>query len=231
MLNHKVLLMEDDIEVAVMTKLYLEANGFDVYISRCNSLGIKDVITFKPSVVLVGLRYPGENGARMCEELRLLYQGVIIVLTSLDDSDNEIYAFKFGVDDYITMPVTGRVLSVRIKKQLCCFKNNETSLKEQHKTVFSSFVFDHATKKAYFHHQFIPFTQSELEVLELLISNINQVVTRDFLFESTRGIEYCTNNRSIDMRIAGLRKKLVKFKVYNLAVKSVRNKGYILNIV
>ena len=103
--GNKILLVEDDSEIARLTKMYLEAEGYLVTVVDNGLNALEAIKELKPELVLLDLMLPGKNGAEICQEAREFYHGIIIVLTATDDEMSEVSLFKFGADDYLTKPL------------------------------------------------------------------------------------------------------------------------------
>ena len=110
-----ILLVEDDIEIAQMTKMYLEASGYAVSVIDDGSTALNEIQRTKPDLVLLDLMLPGKSGVDICREARQTYQGMIIVLTASEDEMCEVSLLKLGADDYLTKPVRGNILIARIE--------------------------------------------------------------------------------------------------------------------
>lgn len=97
----KVLIVEDDQEIARLTTLYLEAEGYDVSVVHEGNLALEAIRSIEPDLVLLDLMLPGMSGAQICRQAREFYNGIILVLTASADEMSEVSLFKFGADDYV----------------------------------------------------------------------------------------------------------------------------------
>ena len=116
--GNKILLVEDDSEIARLTKMYLEAEGYLVTVVDNGLNALEAIKELKPELVLLDLMLPGKNGAEICHEAREFYHGIIIVLTPTDDEMSEVSLSKFGADDYLTKPFNRTELLIRLTKLL-----------------------------------------------------------------------------------------------------------------
>ena len=223
----KVLIVEDDQEIARLTTLYLEAEGYEVSVVHEGNLALEAIRSIEPDLVLLDLMLPGMSGAQICREAREFYNGMILVLTASADEMSEVSLFKFGADDYVAKPIRGHALLARIEALLRratpATTTVETVSENQCEIVINS-----AAQSATLYGQNLKLTSAEFEILNLLVKNVCQVVTRDQCCQLFRGIDYAFNDRSIDMRVSGLRRKLRVHAKDKQFIRTVRNKGYML---
>ncbi|OBT18434.1 DNA-binding response regulator [Vibrio tasmaniensis] len=223
----KVLIVEDDQEIARLTTLYLEAEGYNVSVVHDGNLALEAIRNTEPDLVLLDLMLPGLSGAQICRQAREFYNGIILVLTASADEMSEVSLFKFGADDYVTKPIRGHALLARIEALLRraspAVEIMDTGTEKQ-----CDIVINNTAQSATLYGQNLKLTSAEFEILNLLVNNICQVVTRDQCCQLFRGIDYAFNDRSIDMRVSGLRRKLRIHAKDKQLIRTVRNKGYML---
>ncbi|MGF1754828.1 response regulator transcription factor [Vibrio makurazakiensis] len=225
----KILIVEDDAEIARLTTMYLEAEGYDSQVVNDGSLALDAIRTFNPDLVLLDLMLPGLCGSQICKQARDFYNGMILVQTATDDEMSEVSLFKFGADDYVTKPIRGHVLLARIEALLRRSKPTAAASKPLSNTNSCCGIeIDPAAQVATFNGQCLNLTSAEFEILNLLFSNKSYVVTREECCQLFRGIDYSFNDRSIDMRVSGLRKKLREHASDKQFIRTIRNKGYML---
>ena len=223
----KVLIVEDDQEIARLTTLYLEAEGYNVSVVHDGNLALEAIRNTEPDLVLLDLMLPGLSGAQICRQAREFYNGIILVLTASADEMSEVSLFKFGADDYVTKPIRGHALLARIEALLRrASPAVETMYIGTEKQC--DIVINNTAQSATLYGQNLKLTSAEFEILNLLVNNICQVVTRDQCCQLFRGIDYAFNDRSIDMRVSGLRRKLRIHAKDKQLIRTVRNKGYML---
>ena len=195
----KVLIVEDDQEIARLTTLYLEAEGYNVSVVHDGNLALEAIRNTEPDLVLLDLMLPGLSGAQICRQAREFYNGIILVLTASADEMSEVSLFKFGADDYVTKPIRGHALLARIEALLRraspAVETMDIGTEKQ-----CDIVINNTAQSATLYGQNLKLTSAEFEILNLLVNNICQVVTRDQCCQLFRGIDYAFNDRSIDMR-------------------------------
>ena len=222
----KVLIIEDDQEIARLTTLYLEAEGYEVEVVDQGNLAVQAIRDVEPDLVLLDLMLPGLSGAQICRQAREFYNGIILVLTASADEMSEVSLFKFCADDYVTKPIRGHALLARIEALLRRASSSSPLESNEEKTC--DIVVNTTIQSATLYGQDLQLTSAEFEILNLLVNNLGEVVTRDQCCQLFRGIDYAFNDRSIDMRISGLRRKLRNHAKDKQLIRTVRNKGYML---
>ena len=220
----KILIIEDDAEISRLTSLYLQAEGFDTNIISDGVEAIDGIKHYRPDLIILDLMLPNLSGIEICKHARTFYQGPILVLTACDDDVSEVSLLKLGADDFLTKPLKPLVLVARIQALLRRANNTKTSKKPKH----SRLVIDNNKQTAFFDGKQLALTGAELELLILLEENIGTPVSREGCCKAFRGIDYDFNDRSIDMRICGLRKKLNDDQMPYKILATIRNKGYML---
>ncbi len=221
-----VLLVEDDDAIAQLTKMYLEAEGYQVSVISDGLQALDTIKVGQPDLVILDLMLPGKSGVDICREAREFYQGMIIILTASEDEMSEVSLLKLGADDYMTKPIRGHVLVARIDALLRRYHlaNNAHDISGLNNSY--GIVINGENNTAYYEQKPLALTQSEFEILHVLVEYAGEIVSREYCCQMVRGIEYSSNNRSIDMRVSSLRKKLIQAEIFNAVIKTVRNKGY-----
>jgi len=220
-----ILIIEDDKEISRLTAMYLEAEDYRTQIIDDGLQAVNAVRQHQPDLIILDLMLPGLDGIEICKQVRTFHTGPILVLTACADDMSEVSLLKLGADDYLTKPVRPHVMVARIeallrRTQVAQPINNQLHLGQLHIDTAKQIVsYGKITPKL---------TAAEYEMLLLLASNAGCIVSRDDCCRSLRGIDYDFNDRSVDMRISGLRKKLNDDIPPYKTILTVRNKGYML---
>jgi len=223
-MNKQILLVEDDEELALVVRDYLCKNGFDVEIVGDGALAVQRILKAKPDLVVLDVMLPNKTGIDVCREVRLDYQGPILMLTALDDDMDQMLGLELGADDYIIKPVQPRLLLTRIRTVLRRIGNIEASI-ESPEIIAGVLSINTANRIVTVEEKEVDLTSAEFELLLLLAQEIGQVVDRNSIVQELRGFEYDGFDRSIDRRISRLRKKLAGDSGLEL-IKTIRGKGY-----
>lgn len=176
---------------------------------------------------------PGKSGIEICKEIRGFFSRPILILTAPNDDVTEVSLLKLGADDYLTKPLKPHVLVARIEALLrrseigagTQTSADDSTMPSMPSTPSLIEVIDDKSQ-VIFKGKRIQLTSAELEMLKILNTNKGRIVSREECCQALRGIEYDFSNRSIDMRISGLRKKLGDEEAPYKIIATIRNKGY-----
>ncbi|AMD02386.1 MULTISPECIES: response regulator [Halomonas] len=220
-----VLIIEDDVRLAELTRDYLEANGFQVTVEAEGSRGVEQIQALQPDLVILDLMLPGEDGLSICRRARPDYSGPILMLTARTDDMDQVLGLEMGADDYVPKPVQPRVLLARMRALLRRADNTEQG--GDIRLSFGNLDIDSATREAWLEGDRIDLTSAEFDLLWLLASNAGRVLTREEIFSDLRGIKYDGQDRSIDVRVSRIRPKIGDDPNHPHRIKTVRSKGYL----
>ncbi len=232
--SHKaihILLVEDDHRLVELISEYLKQQGFKVSTAERGDIAVERIITLNPDLVVLDLMLPGMDGLSVCREVRHKYSGPILMLTAREDDIDQVAGLEMGADDYVKKPVEPRVLLARIRALLRRMPANDKAGvlpdKGPDTIVFGQLQICQTSRRVTFSGKLIDLTSNEYELLVLLFDAAGTVVDRDYLFKSLRGIEYDGLDRSIDVSISRLRKKLGDSASSPFRIKTVWGKGYL----
>jgi DNA-binding response OmpR family regulator len=219
-----ILLIEDDISLAEWIKDYLISHSYRFHHVNRGDLALQSIKSFQPDLVILDVMLPNKNGFDICREARSFYHHPILMLTACGDETDEVLGLELGATDYLSKPVRPRVLLARIKALL----RREVADKVQAQTLeFGLLKISFETRSAFLNGNSIPVTSNEFDVLWLLASQAGEVISREALVTQLRGIEYDGFDRSIDIRISRLRKKLHDNLAQPFRIKTIWAKGYL----
>jgi DNA-binding response OmpR family regulator len=227
----KILLVEDDTRLSALIQEYLQKQGMLVSIEHRGDSACNRILTESPDLVILDLMLPGMDGLEVCRTVRPQYAGPIMMLTARDEDIDQVVGLEIGGDDYITKPVQPRVLLARIRALMRRFTNTVSTQQAQQavKTEYSygCFTISASAREAWLHDEVLDLTTTDFDLLWLLASNPGKIFTRDAILEILRGIDYDGVDRSVDIRISRLRKKLSDDTSHPLRIKTIRGKGYL----
>ncbi|WP_411704735.1 winged helix-turn-helix domain-containing protein [Edaphovirga cremea] len=226
-----ILLVEDDTRLATLTADFLTRQMFDVTIEGNGTAAIAYIEKHQPDLVLLDIMLPGASGMDVCKAVRPFYSGPIIMLTAMGESLDQVLGLELGADDYIIKPIEPRVLLARVRAQLRRV-NQPAQPKDdrQNSTLtFGQLSINPDSRTVTLYDQQIPMTTAEFDVLWLLASEPGKVLTRDMLLLALKGIDFDGLDRTIDIHISRLRRKLDDDVDSPQKIKTVRGKGYLLN--
>ncbi len=239
MVDHRcahILLVEDDIDLAEWIADYLMARDFKVTTCHRGDEAVELINSLNPDLVLLDGMLPGLDGLDVCKSVRPHFDKPIIMITARDEEIDEVLGLEMGADDYITKPVRARVLLARIRGLLRReekirtdekTKVTQTSLAANGILQFSGLVISKQARSVHLDNVLIKVSSNEFDVLWLLASKAGQVVSRKELVSHLRGFDYDGFDRSIDLRISRLRKKLNDDSSEPFRIKTIWGKGYL----
>lgn len=231
-MQHNILVVEDDVELAAMIDQFLIDEGFNVDVVHDGDQAIDKIFDSRPDLVLLDIMLPGTPGIEVVRQVRRQYQGIIIMLTAKNDDITEVNSLNRGADDYLEKPVRPHILLAHIKAHLrrSTYSNaGSESAANNQKLNSHNLYLDMNKHEAFVDGEPLNLTTAELQLLSYFIIHAGQVVTRDDLYRHLRNIEYDGMARSMDMRISALRKKMGDERPPYRYIKTVRGQGYILS--
>ncbi|MBL4634580.1 MAG: response regulator [Kofleriaceae bacterium] len=225
MAEFSVLLVEDDLELASLVQRYLRLRGFEVFVEHRGDTAVARFCQVRPDLVVLDIGLPGLDGLQLCKELRQVFLGPIVMLTALDEEADEVLGLEVGADDYLCKPVRPRILLARIRSLL----RRHTADGEAAKTIeIGALTIDSGSREVHMRGTLIELGTADFDLLLVLARNAGTVLTRDKLAGDVRGIKHDSFDRSIDLRVSRLRKKLGDDPRKPALIKSVRGVGYLL---
>ena len=231
--RQRILLVEDDQRLAGLIRDYLELQGFEVLIEGRGDTAPGRILKENPDLLILDLMLPGKDGLAVCQAVRSEYHGPILILTAREDDMDQVAGLELGADDYVKKPIEPRVLLARIR---ALFRRMEKSA-DQNQTIaafipeediqFGGLRICRSSHTALLDNQPIELTTSEFDLLCLLSTNAGKVLDRDLMFSAMRGIDYDGLDRSIDIAISRLRKKLEIDPAEPKRIRTIWRQGYL----
>jgi len=219
-----ILLVEDDVRLARLVKEYMEQHAFTVHIEGRGDTAVPRIIDEKPDLVILDLMLPGLDGMDVCRKVRPQYENPILMLTARDEDIDQVVGLELGADDYVIKPVKPRVLLARIHNLLRRFKQKPES---KPSIRIGELHVSSKKREAFLAGEPLSLSSRDFELLYLLSSNAGTILSRDDILLELSGIEYDGLDRSVDIRIARLRKYLLDDPVNPRFIKTVRSVGYL----
>ena len=202
----KVLIVEDDENIAQLLELYLEKDGFIVQTAGDGAAGVSANKSFQPDLVLLDIMLPIMNGWAVCKSIRSESKVPIIMLTAKEETEDKVQGLELGADDYVTKPFEIKELMARIHAVLRRY--NGESAEEEKKLSFDKLVVNLDSYELIVDGKKVDTPPKELELLFHLASSPNRVYTRNQLLDEVWGFDYLGDSRTVDVHIKRLREKL-----------------------
>lgn len=228
-----ILLVEDDPKLADLVADYLSSLlEIEVKIEPRGDVAVYRIAAEQPSIVILDVLLPGKDGRQVCKEVRDRYKGPILMLTALGDESDEIIGLEVGADDYMSKPANPKVLAARVKSLMRRYDRQvpEVAAVNGRSMVVGPVTIDATTRVVTLDDVRIELTTAEFNLLWYLAEHVGQVVSRDDIYRELRGMEWDGLDRSVDLRVARLRKKFGENGKHPDLIKSVRGSGYLLAI-
>ena len=233
-MNPRITFVEDDAELAELISDYLRSYGLDVTVIDRGDTAFDAILAAPPDLVLLDIMLPGKDGLTLCRELRGQYQGPIVMLTSLNSDMNQILGFELGANDYVLKTTPPSVLLARLRAHLRqAASSPDTPVvaaptpKGARILDFGSLQIDHMNRTVRLYGETIALSTGDFDLLWELASHAGEVLTREDLLYKLRGVHYDGLDRSVDVAISRLRKKLDDDTADPKKIKTIRHKGYL----
>jgi two-component system alkaline phosphatase synthesis response regulator PhoP len=220
---HKILIVEDEANIRELISYNLVSNNYKVMEAEDGISGLETAIREKPDLMLLDLMLPGRNGLDVCRELRERGSKVpIIILTAKNEDIDKVMGLEFGADDYMTKPFSVHELLARIKAVLRRSEQNH-----EVKSIARGDLTIHIERhEVLLCNTPVELSLKEFELLKTLAENKGMVMTRDQLLDKIWGIDYDGENRTVDVHVRYLRKKLGDEEGEGKYIQTVRGVGY-----
>lgn len=221
-MNEKILLVEDDVALASLVSRYLTGHGFQVLLLDQGLSVPKLVQREKPDLVVLDIMLPDTDGLMVLRRLREFWRGPVLILTALGEDSDTVSGLELGADEYIVKPVTPRVLLARIRALI---RRSSTDL-EAELLDLGVLRIDSQAREAILEGIPVGLTTAEFDLLLILARRAGRVQERARLVEEVRGIEFGSFDRSVDVLVSRLRKKLGE---HGKMIRTVQGVGYCFN--
>ncbi len=217
-----ILVVEDDERIGKLLCQFLGFEGFTVHWVSTGEEGVDYIKKNNPHLVILDLMLPKMDGVDVCGQVRPAFENSILMLTAHPGDIEEVTALNAGVDDFMSKPIRTHVLLARINALIR--RQEKHNIKQ---LVVSDLLISYSDRKVWRGECVIAISDSEFELLWTLASNAGRVIKREDLFQLVRGKDYDGLDRSIDMRISKLRKKLSAGNEQYGYIRTLRQQGYI----
>ncbi len=222
----RVLLADDDRELCQMLGEYLEAEGFSVDAVHDGEAAVSQAIAQNYDVMVLDVMMPKKSGFDVLRELRPQSQLPVLILTARGDDVDSVVGLELGADDYLAKPSNPRVLVARIRAILRRSAGNDSD-ETRHETLRVDDLELHpGTRQVRCNGVQVAMTSTEYSLLEALLAEAGQLVSKEQLSRQALGRELGRWDRGVDMHISNLRKKLGPLPNGGERIKTVRGRGY-----
>jgi two-component system, OmpR family, response regulator CpxR len=220
----KILIIDDDAELCEMLSEYLRKEAFEVESVQHGTRGLERARTGSYDLIVLDVMLPGMNGFDLLRELRTTSEVPVLLLTARGDELDRIVGLEIGADDYLPKPFNARELLARIRA--IGRRNARTANSPKHPVNVGDVELDPGTRSITLNGKVLDVTTVEFNLLEMLLRSAGNVVSRDDIASTVLGRELSPFDRSIDVHISKLRKKLGNLPNGRERIKTIRNTGY-----
>lgn len=224
MANEHILVIDDEEDILELLRYNLAKQGYQVSLSTSGEQGLAQARQLLPELIVLDLMLPGIDGLDVCKALKLepaTRQIPIIMITAKGDEADIVTGLELGAEDYIVKPFSPRVVTARVKNVLR--RKRGTASDSESVLRIEDLVIDSARHEVTLGGTMLELTSTEFKLLRFLASQRGFVFTRDQIVDRVHGEDYPVTDRSVDVQIVGLRRKLGAF---GALIETVRGVGY-----
>jgi DNA-binding response OmpR family regulator len=224
----KVLIIDDDVKLCRLVKEYLKPMGFEVDAAHTSTIGLKKALSGDFHVLILDVMLPEMDGFEVLKQLRKKSDIPVLMLTALGDETDRIVGLEMGADDYLPKTFSTRELLARLRAVTRRYYNQKADppLNDENSIMIGDLRINIASRSAELKGDTLMLTPIEFDLLASLAKSAGKVLTRDQLMDAVAGRDYEVFDRSIDVHISSLRRKLGDNPKEPVFIKTVRSAGY-----
>lgn len=217
--RQKIMIVDDDNNIAELISLYLTKECFDTRIVNDGEEALRVFDSFSPNLILLDLMLPGIDGYQVCRELRQRSCVPIIMLSAKGEIFDKVLGLELGADDYMIKPFDSKELVARVKAVLRRFQPDKSAQEKSGSKIveYPDLVVNQTNYSVVYRGQTVDMPPKELELLYFLAASPNQVFTREQLLDHIWGYEYIGDTRTVDVHIKRLREKIKDHETWGLS--------------
>ena len=223
-----VLLVDDDVELVELLRAYLASDGFRVSVAHDGASGVRAALVELPDIAVIDVMMPGYSGIEVLRRIRARSTLPVLMLTARGDSESRILGLELGADDYVPKPCTPRELSARLRAILRRTLSKQDADKDTDGDAvrIGELVLLPGQRRITWADETLALTNAEFNLLEVLMQKAGQVVSKDLLSEQGLGRPHERYDRSIDVHLSSIRRKLPPLPDGRSRIQAVFRRGY-----
>ncbi len=225
-MNEKILVVEDETEIANLIKDYLTASNYKVIIANDGEKGLELFNSEKPQMAILDIMLPKKDGFEVCRTIRSKSNIPILILSAKKEDTDKIIGLGLGADDYITKPFSPRELIARVQSQLRRYNELSTNQETSELIVYNNLIIDSTAYTVSLDNEIVPFSVKEFEILHYLASNPNQALSREKIFDEIWGYNEYGDINTVTVHIRKIREKIEKDPSRPTFIETVWGIGY-----
>ena len=208
-MSTKILVVDDDKNICELLKLYLENDGYTVYVANDGQAAVNTFHAKSPELVLLDIMLPKMDGWQVCREIRKVSSAPIIMLTAKGETFDKVLGLELGADDYVTKPFDAKEVMARVKAVLRRTNGTPSEESNTKKVVtYDNLEINIVNYELKVKGEAVDTPPKELELIYNFAANPNRVYTRDQLLDEVWGFDYYGDSRTVDVHVKRLREKL-----------------------
>jgi DNA-binding response OmpR family regulator len=219
----RILLVDDDVELCEILKEYFAGEAFELETAHDGVRGLERARSSEHALMILDLLLPGVRGLDVLRQLRAESNLPVLILTARGEDTDRILGLELGADDYLAKPFNSRELLARVRAILRRTRPGDSAPRVEVGDV----MLDRSARQAWCSGRPLNLTMAELALLEAFLRNAGQVLTRDRLAEEVLGRRLASFDRSVDVHVSNLRKKLGDATGARDHIRAVRGEGYV----
>lgn len=230
-LQQKLLVVDDEPKIRLLLKKYLSQEGYIVEAVNDGTAMDKYLVNHSVDLVILDLMLPGEDGLSIGRRLREQHNIPIIILSARSEELDKIIGLEMGADDYLSKPFNPRELLARIRSVLRrSIQSNSPDIKSVESLLkFGPYCLNIERHELHSEHKNIPLTSGEFSLLKIFLEHSERVLNRDTLLEITKGYTHSSIDRSIDVCVGRVRRKIEPDPSNPIYLRTVRGVGYLFS--
>ncbi len=225
----RVLLVEDDQNIAELERDYLEINQFEVTTCYDGEAGLKEGLNADYDLIILDVMLPKLSGFDVCKLLREKIETPILMVSAKKEDIDKIRALGLGADDYITKPFSPSELVARVKSHLARYARLTNHKESANQIVIRDIELDGRSHKVYVSGEEVIFTTKEFELLKFFMQNVNQVFNKEALFEKIWGFDAFGDTSTVVVHIKRIREKIELDSKNPTYLETIWGSGYRFN--
>ncbi len=225
MANKRVLIVDDDVKIVELVKLYLNRDGYTVLTAYDGNEALRQAREAHPDLIVLDIMLPGIDGLEICRILRAESAVPIILLTARTTEQDRIVGLDLGADDYVTKPFSPKELAARVRAVFRRMPDESLQMGPE-ELSFGHLTVNFPKHEAYLNSKALNLTPVEFKLLGVLIREPSRVFSRAQLIEKVLGFDFDGFDRTIDVHILNLRRKMELDASHPQYIKTVYGSGY-----
>lgn len=225
----KVLIIEDDVDIAELERDYLQLNGYSAEIVQDGETGLKKALSGRFDIIVVDLMLPLKHGFEIIREIRKRHEIPIIVVSAKNDDIDKIRGLDIGADDYLTKPFSPSEFVARIKSHLKRYERLKGDGGVYETILHKGLEINTASRQVFVNGKEAQLTTKEYDILVFLATHPNRVFTKERMLSAIWGNEYFGDTATIAVHIQKIRKKIENDPASPVYIETIWGTGYRFN--